>query len=647
MSLIVAEHVTKSWSDRDVLQNVSVSLAPQERVGLVGPNGQGKTTLLKILAGLELATEGTIQRAVGLRIGYLPQDPPALEGSTLRGALLEVFADLRRIEAEMNELAAQLGDDPGLVDRYGQLQHEFETRGGYSYARRVEQVLSGLHFPRDHWDRPLTQLSGGQRTRAYLGKLLLEEPDVLFLDEPTNHLDMEATEWLEGWLADFPGSAVVVSHDRYFLDRTTGRTWEVAFAHLESYRGNYSHYVTQRAERYLERLRRWEAQRVYIEETQDFIRRFGAGQRSQEAQGRKTRLERFLRTEAIARPQEQPRIAVRLKSGSRAGDFVYRAEDLQVGYAAGAAILNIPKLEIQRGDRVAVVGPNGCGKTTLVRTLLGELAPLGGKLRPGANVRMGHLSQTHSELPEDATAFECLRLVESSLPEERARSLLGSLLLSGDDAFKTVRQLSGGQRSRLSIARLILQNANVLVLDEPTNHLDIPSQEELQEVLGDFDGTVIFVSHDRYLIRALATRIWAVGGGTVVPMSGDWEKYVQWRGGAGTQGGGAMPLPVRGERHANEPTASAKDREARKEDYKDRRRRTNEALARKRRLEEVEKLIHKLEADLKDLQTKIGEAGEAGDVESVTKLGLEYEESDARLRELFAEWEKLSLAMEA
>ena len=635
MSLIIVQNVSKSWSEKDVLTNVSVTLSPKERAGLVGPNGQGKTTLLRIICGLEEPTDGTVQRRTGLRIGYLPQDPPALTGSSLRGAMLSVFNDLRRIETEMHGLAGKIAGDEKLLERYGRLQHELESRGGYSYALRVEQVLSGLRFDPDLWDRPLDQLSGGQRTRAYLGRLLLEEPEVLLLDEPTNHLDLEATEWLEEWLAGFVGSAIVVSHDRYFLDRVTDRTWEISFAHLESYRGNYSHYAVQREERFLERTRRWEAQQVYIRETEEFIRRFGAGQRSQEAQGRKTRLERFLRTEALARPQRHPRINVRLNVGQRAGDFVLRAGDLQVGYEMGRPILTIPKLEVLRGDRVAIVGVNGCGKTTLVRTILGELAPLGGALRVGANVRLGYLSQTHAELPEGATALECLRLIEPTLPEEKARRLLGGLLLSGDDAFKKVSELSGGQRSRLALARLVLQGANVLLLDEPTNHLDIPSQESLQETLGEFDGTILFVSHDRYLIRALASRIWAAADGTVTPLSGDWEKYVLWRdrdlAGAGPK---ARPGPA------------AKAREASKEDHKDRRRQTNEALSMRRRLAQAESQIHKLELKLKELMDGIGQAGEAGDMERVTALGLEYEEADARLRKLFAEWEKLSVVLE-
>jgi ATP-binding cassette, subfamily F, member 3 len=322
-------------------------------------------------------------------------------------------------------------------------------------------------------------------------------------------------------------------------------------------------------------------------------------------------------------------------AGSRTGDFVWRAKDLKVGYDAARPLLSIPELEVQRGQRVAIVGTNGSGKTTLLRTILDELPALGGAIRPGANVRLGYLSQTHSELSEEATALECLRQIEPSLQEEKARSLLGALLLSGDDAFKKVSELSGGQRSRLTLARLVLQKANVLVMDEPTNHLDIASQEVLQEVLSEYDGTVIFVSHDRYLIRALATHIWAVRGGTVTPMSGDWEKYVAWRdghaGGGGARGGAAQ---------------AAKAKETRKEKHKDRRKKTNESLATQRRLSAVETEIHKLEVDLKGLGDRIGQAGEAGDVDRVTQLGLEYEQADARLRELFAEWEKLGAAVE-
>ena len=633
MSLIVAEGLSKSWSDKDVLRNVHLSLAPRERVALVGPNGEGKTTLIRILAGLEPATSGTIQRKAGLRVGYLPQDPPALAGTTLRQVMLDVFADLHRMERELHGLAHQMESegDPKLIARYGQLQHEFEARGGYSYHRRIEQVLTGLEFPTEMWDRPLSTFSGGQRTRGYLARLLLEGPDVLLLDEPTNHLDISSVEWLEGWLADYAGAAVVVSHDRYFLDRATTRTWEIAFASLECYKGAYSDYVRQRQERFVERMRRWEAQQEYVRETEEFIRRFLAGQRSKEAQGRRTRLERFLKEEAIDRPREHPRITVRLKAAQRSGDQALRIQDLRAGYEKGKCLVEAEKLDVTRGQRVAIVGPNGCGKTTFLRTVLGQLPSLGGSAKLGANVQIGYLSQTHAELKGQWSAVEAVRQADPGVSEERARNLLGSLLLDGDHAFKRVAELSGGQRSRVVLARLILQQANLLVLDEPTNHLDILSQEVLQDVLADFDGTILFVSHDRYLIQALATHLWAIHEGQVHPLRGNWDSYLQWR---------RERLGLADAEAAD--VAAEQARQGRIEDYRERRRRTNELQRLQRRLAQVEQDVHKLEQRLRELTDLIGWAGESGDVDLVTSLGEEYAQADQRVRELMEEWEKLS-----
>ncbi|MCY2925449.1 MAG: ABC-F family ATP-binding cassette domain-containing protein [Planctomycetota bacterium] len=637
MSLIVTEGLCKSWSDKDVLRNVCVTLAPQERVGLVGANGEGKTTLVRILAGIEPPTEGTMQFKTGLRVGYLPQDPPALEGATLKHAMTDVFATLHAIEAQLHELAHELEghSDEKQLAQYGDLLHQFEVDGGYTYRHAIEQVLTGLNFPPEIWDRPLAELSGGQRTRAYLARLLLEKPDVLLLDEPTNHLDYQTVEWLEEWLQHFPGAVVVVSHDRYFLDRATTRTWEITDATLECYKGNYTAYLTQRAERTLERMRRWDAQQEYIAETEDFIRKHIAGQRSNEAKGRRTLLARFMKTEAIPKPRERAKIAVRFKADGRTGDFVLTLKELQAGYEKGKPLVTVESLDVQRGQRIAIVGPNGCGKTTLVRTALGQLKPLGGLVKLGANVRVGYLSQTHAELSTDITAVAAVRQVDASIKEERARSLLGGLLLGEEDAFKKIHQLSGGQRSRVVLARLMLQKANVLVMDEPTNHLDIYSQEVLQDVLSEFDGTILFVSHDRYLIQALATDIWAMHEGAIVPLRGDWAKYMAWR---DKQVAAADVLAGRGDAAKD---ARKDDYERRRGDEKVRRKQANELRKAQRRLEELEKLVHGLEEKLKALTEEISQASTAGAVDRVSALGAVYAAEHARLREFYAEWEQL------
>lgn len=641
MSLIVAQGLVQSWSDVDVLKNVSVTVSARDRVGLVGPNGEGKTTLIRILAALLTPVEGTVQRKGDLRIGYLPQATEALQGQTLHETMLDVFANVRQLEQDLHELAHQMEQHAPTsreLNRYGQLQHDLETLGGYTYTNRIEQVLTGLRFDREVWDQPISQLSGGQQMRAKLARVLLEDPDVLLLDEPTNHMDLESVEWLQEWLGSYRGAMVVISHDRYFLDHVTTRTWELAGAALEHYSGNYTHYLTQREERFTERVRRWQAQQEYIRETEEFIRRFLAGQRSSEAKGRRTRLERFLKTEAIPRPTEHPHIDIRFKVTERTGDKISQLTDLHVGYDADAPLVTIDELTIRRGQRIAIVGPNGCGKTTLLKTLLGHLPALAGEVAMGSKVRIGYLSQTHAEWDPAMAAVDAVRQIDrAAISEEHARNLLGSLLLTGDDAFKQIRELSCGQQSRVFLARLMLDRCNVLFLDEPTNHLDINSREILQEVLSEFDGTIVFVSHDRYLIDALATDVWAIHDQTITTLHGDWERYLTWREAVLARSTHADTTPT-----AKTKAERKKAYQNRREEERLRRRKNNDAKKRQRRIEELEELIHTTENALTALNESISSASLEGDLDRVAELGDDYAAKNTHLQDLYVEWEHLS-----
>ncbi|MBN2561348.1 MAG: ABC-F family ATP-binding cassette domain-containing protein [Phycisphaerae bacterium] len=635
MSMIIAENVSHSYGAQEVLRNVSFRLSPADRVGLVGPNGEGKTTLLCIMGDLLEPTSGRVHHSRGLRVGHLPQIPSPVDECTVHEAMLAVFDDLRRMERDLADLAARLAADGGsnddLLRQYGVLQSKFETLGGHTYTTRIEQVLTGLAFDRSMWDQPLAQLSGGQRTRAALAKLLLREPQLLMLDEPTNHLDLDSVEWLEYWLRSFRGALVVVSHDRYFLDHVTADTWEVAFGGIETYHGSYSAYLMQRAERHKERMRRWEEQQEYIAKTEEFIARHLAGQRTKEAQGRRTRLERFLRDSAIDRPQQHREITLRLSAEQRTGDLVLRTGRLAVGYEASRPLLDVERLEVRRGQRIAIVGPNGAGKTTLLRTLLGELPPLAGDVRHGSRLDVGYLSQTHGELYPTATVLEAVMDCGGDCTEAEARNLLGSLLLSGDDAFKRVGNLSGGERSRVVLARLVLRNANVLMLDEPTNHLDIPSREIIQAVLQGFEGTVLMVSHDRYLIEAVATDVWVVNEGCVVCLEGGWEKYLLWR--SQRPGTTATDRSTTSTRPASRDDRRAEHRAARKQSNMERRL--------KARHEALETEIEKREVELAALMEQISVAGQQGDLARVEELGRSYQEGDAKLKQLWTEWEEI------
>jgi len=635
MSLLTGAGVGKYYGAQDVFKNIDFSVEVADRIGLVGPNGEGKTTLLEILAGVQEATTGQLQSRRGLRVGYLPQDPPVLTGVTLWQGMLEAFAELRRLEVELTALAQRL-DDAEVLPRYSVLQTEFERRQGYTYETRIRTVLMGLGFGEGDFQLDMAHLSGGQRTRSLLAKLLLEEPDLLLLDEPTNHLDLVAVEWLEGFLQTFDGSLVVVSHDRYFLDAVSNRTWEMAFGVLETYRGNYSAYARQRGERYTRRLKQWQEQQEHIAATEDFIRRHIAGQRTKEAQGRRTRLQRFLRDEAIAKPQRHEVIRVRLSPPKRSGDIVLDFSEVAIGYESEQPIVRMPDMELRRGMRVAVVGPNGAGKTTLARSILGELAVLSGQIKTGAAVEMGYLSQDHDYLDKDVDLVDTVRQIRPDMSIEDSRTLLGSFLFKGDEVFKPVRELSGGQRSRLALVRLALQQVNVLVLDEPTNHLDIASQEVLEDVLANFDGTFLLVSHDRYLVQALATHIWAVGEGVMEVMEvmdateGGWEAYLQWR-----EARRGAEEKVRASRQDEREV----QREARRE------RKQQEKMA--QRQVQVEEEIARLEEQMGLLSERISAVGEKQDMAQVHALGEEYGKLDQRLAEFWREWEQLAEVLEA
>ncbi len=521
MSLLQAIDLSKSYGGQDVLQELTLSVSHQARIALVGPNGVGKSTLLRTLAGVESPDQGSIQRARSLQIGYLPQvtvdQSPDIgpDDKTPWEIGLEAFRELRSREVQLTELEKSMAD-PQLVDqamtRYGALQEAFERDGGYLYQARIRQVLVGLGFSiKDDFHRPLSQLSGGERTRIQFARLLLEDPDLLILDEPTNHLDIEAIEWLERWLRDWPGAVIVVSHDRFFLDRVTNTVWDLTPAGLETYRGNYSAYVQQRIER-LERLStRFKAQQEHIRKERDYIHRNIGGQNTRQAQGRQKRLDRMLRDEEIELQKTQRKAHIAFKQPDRSGDLVLRTKDLVVGFQEdGQVLFDVPDLTLRRGECVALIGPNGSGKTTLLKTLLEEVKPFSGEVQLGASLQLGYFEQAHGGLQPERTALEEVMSVSSDLTISKARSLLGGFLFSGDDVKKTMAVLSGGERGRVALLKLIVQGANFLLLDEPTNHLDIPSQEALQDAIRDFPGTILLVSHDRYLVQALASQVWVI-----------------------------------------------------------------------------------------------------------------------------------------
>ena len=530
MPVISAVSLTKSFGAQDVFSSVTCAVPHGGRVALVGPNGMGKTTLLRILAGLEEPTSGQVHRMRGLTIGYLPQQAEEHLDSerTVLGEMLTVFADLSEQAAELRRLEEAMANPAqrdAALERYGALVEKFEHAGGYTFENRIRQTLSGVGFAPQDFSRPVNQLSGGQKTRALLAKLMLQEPGLLLLDEPTNHLDIEAVEWLEAALADFPGALVVAAHDRYFLDAVAQTVWEMDRGKVETYSGNYSQYAAVRAERQDRQNIEYERQMEFIAKEEEFIRRNMAGQNTRQAQGRAKRLERLGR---IERPRDHKAIKLNLRAGLRSGEVVLAARDLVVGYAGDEPLLAVESLELWRLQRVALWGPNGAGKTTFLKTVLGQLPPMTGEVMLGASVKVGYLAQTHDALQLDRSILDTILDVRN-MPVEQARSLLGRYLFTGDDVFKPIGLLSGGERSRVALAVLTLQGSNFLLLDEPTNHLDLQSQEVLQDVLSEFVGTILLVSHDRYLVDRLATHLWVIEERRLAIYEGGYTQHVERR----------------------------------------------------------------------------------------------------------------------
>lgn len=644
MPVLSVSQLGKSFGAERIFADVSFRIDEHDRIGLVGPNGAGKSTLLNILAGSEEAQEGTVARSRHARLGYLTQHADFLPENTLREEMLTVFEHLRAWERELAELAAQLAlpqenqqTHEQLLARYAELQHQFEHGGGYTYENKVDQVLDGLGFTREQQAAPVLHLSGGQRTRAALGKLLLQEPDLLLMDEPTNHLDLEALEWLETYLNDWKGAMVIVAHDRYFLDKVVSRVIELAFERIEEYPGNYTTYLKLREERMERRQREYEAQRAYIAHTEEFIRRYKAGQRSREARGRQKLLDRM---ERVERPQDFAEMHFEFNSVIDSGQMVLSTQKLVAGYPARQAggeptlLARVADLELLRGDRVGLLGPNGAGKTTLLRTIIGELAPLGGSVSLGHNVRVGYYSQTHAGLNPERTIVDEIRQV-SVLSEDGARSFLGRFLFSGDDVFKPISALSGGERSRVALAKLTLQGSNFLILDEPTNHLDLQSRQFLEEVLGEFEGTLLFVSHDRYFVDSLATKVWIIEDGVLIPYLGNYTEYRTRKRPLVLD----VPEPLKSSSKAEPaPTKASKAASAPA--------RTNgkKGKAKTRTVEDVEKDIEKAEAQVKLIEDRLSEAALKADAEQLKQLSGEHARAKAHVDELLAEWEELASA---
>lgn len=674
MSLLSAVNLSKSFGHNDIFQDVSLSIPHRARIGLVGPNGIGKTTLLRILAGLEEPTTGEVQRAKGLRIGYLPQNATLESGSTVWQECLSLFGGLIAMQERLTQLEHSMSaeqDEAKLetaLETYGKLQAEFEHLGGYTFETRIRQTLTGLGFQPADFDRPVTQLSGGQRTRAFLARLLLSDPDVLLLDEPTNHLDIDAIEWLESYLREWRGAVMLISHDRYFLDQVVNSIIEMTPA-ISHYTGNYSAYLDQRQARWERMMAIYESEKERLEKDLDYVKRNIAGQNVRQARGRLKRLSRQVeaieslgfaaavgknwaeisgeadisehfmgveevekRIRALRPPSNRPpQLKLHLKASARSGDLVIRTRALQVGYQdEGRPLFSAPDLTLLRGECAGVIGPNGAGKTTFLKTLLGQIPPFSGEVVMGANLHIGYFAQAHEDLHDDLTLLQEIEAIAPNMRPGEIRDYLARYLFTGDDVYKRVGMLSGGERGRLALACLELSDANLLLLDEPTNHLDLPSQEILQSVLAGFGGTILLVSHDRYLIDALATQIWEVDPdqAELRVFDGTYTEYRQAR--QEEEERAKQEAAQRAVIQQDTPNSRAAQRSGS----------TNKERQRKQRLIALEDEISAIEAQLADLSRRL--ENPPADAGKVYQMGQEYERLQQTLEARLEEWAQLS-----
>src|SRR5713226_4654062 len=617
MPLLRVDRLRLTYGATEVLRDLSFQVEPRQRLGIVGANGSGKSSLLKAISGEIIPTAGSLTLAPRARTAYLAQEIEAGPHESVYEDALHSRPDIMGRRSRLTELETAMAKASGaeltaLVENYGDVQHEYERLDGYAYDNRVAEVLNGVGLQAAEQALQPAALSGGERRRLALARLLLQDADLLLLDEPTNHLDLEAIEWLEDFLRLNRAGMLIVSHDRRFLDRAADAVLELHAGGGEWYPGNYTQYVRLRGERRARREKEYEAQQEFITRTEEFIRRYRAGQRAREARGRQTKLDRLPR---VQRPPEDRQLRIRPKADTTSQQL-FASDGLRLGYDK-TTLVTVPAFVIEAQDRLAVVGPNGTGKTTLLKALMGEIRPLQGRVKSGARARLRYYDQHLADLDPEKTILEELRTA-SGLPDETLRTFMGRLLFSGDDAFKQIRVLSGGEKSRVALGKLMLDSAGVLLLDEPTNHLDIPAQEMLEEALADYEGTIVFVSHDRYFIDAVASRLWVIEEGRVTQHLGNSADYARRRQRLAfftARPPPAVSRPVRG-------------------------RSVSMAETPERQTTGLEAEITAAEAEVRRIEAQLAEHRTYDDPEEVARLSQAHQDQSRRLDALYQQWEQ-------
>lgn len=636
MSIVVVENLAKSFGEVEIFADVSFRLEERDKVGFVGNNGEGKTTLLKCLLGLEEYDHGRINFQTGLTVGYAAQQG-VLQGATLWQQLTLSHKDVAVIQEQINELEKAISKETEesvlteLLQQYANLQAKYEHAGGYVYEQEARKIAFGLGFTETDFVSPIAEFSGGQKTRALLASALLGKPDLLILDEPTNHLDIAMTEWLENYLAEYSGAILLVSHDRYFLDRIVNRVFLLQKGRLKTYKGNYSHYIKQKTEQDMALASAYDKQQEHIKKTEDYIRKYKAGIKSKQARGRQSQLDRLDRIDA---PVSIKNFGLRLPKPQESADKVLICEGLTIGYGDKPLLQDFTLL-LRQAEKVALIGNNGAGKTTFLKTITNQIPALKGTVNLGNRVKIGYFSQEHITLFGQETLLATV-MNDTLMPEEQARNLLGGMLFQGDDVYKRLDDLSGGERARMALLKLVLDGANFLILDEPTNHLDINAREIVEEALVNWQGSLLVVSHDRYFLDKIAGRVWEIEDSKLVDYLGNYSYF-------------RMKKQELWEKQL-EQAASVQEAKTVKKEIADKpevkKSRRSSVQNVEKRLASVELSIREQEALMKVLEMRMANPDEHIDVEASSNLAREYEQIKSHLDELLQEWETLLLAQE-
>ena len=634
MIILSAQHIAKSFGVNAVLRDVSLTVQQGDRIGLVGVNGCGKSTLMRILAGLDAQDGGEISLVRGLRVGYLAQQNMVTSGETVWNELQKVYEQVFAMEKKLRELEDEMAHAHTDAQRFAQLSADydrltqrFEEADGYSWKSMVSGVLNGLGFKPAQYDQCVDSLSGGEQTRLCLARLLLQKPDLLLLDEPTNHLDMETLQWLENYLAAYKGSVLVISHDRYFLDHVCTGIVEILMGASEQYNGNYTRYIAQRQERFESRMRAYEIQQKEIERQQAIIARYRMFNREKSIRAAESREKALDRMEKLEKPVDERAIRFSFEARRRTGEDVLQLTEISKSFGEKHLFHDLT-LRVRAGDRVALIGPNGVGKSTLIKIIVGEEQPDTGFIRYGSNVDIGYYDQHQSALHADKTALDEIWDRFPQMEQSNVRGALGMFLFTGDDVFKPIHTLSGGEKGRVALTALMLRKDNLLLLDEPTNHLDMDSREVLEDALTDFGGTIITVSHDRYFINRIANRIIEMQPDGVTEYIGNYDDYIERKN-----------RPVAVEAEAGK-TKTELEKEKRREKL------SRQALRQlKIRAQEAEKAVGVKEAEIAELEAQMADPSLYSDAQKSADVQRAYQKAQQALQTLYEQWEAAEAAL--